>query len=359
VKVEIRRLSARLRAPFQSSRGSVVERPLLLLVLTSSDGHVGLGEAAPLESYDGVGIDDVQGALEDCRELLERADGVPHEDVLAACARLAVLPQALAPVDLALWDLAGKRAGQPVWRLLGGSSAPAVEVNHAISAPDRAGAAREAAWARQAGFRCLKVKVGRGDDAGRLAAVRAAAGPQMSIRVDANGAWSVEQARAALEALAAVGLELCEEPVRGLADAEALSRLTAVPLALDESASAPGALERRVCAAVCLKIVRCGGISGVLDAARRARTAGYELYLASTLDGPLGLAGALHAAAVIAPERPCGLATLPLFDQPAPPLTGPRAPAGSDALFPRDGKLAVPAGPGLGTGLEAWYRDLA
>ena len=78
------------------------------------------------------------------------------------------------------------------------------------------------------GFRCVKVKVGIGDDAGRLAAVRAAVGPDVLIRVDANGAWATpEEALANLRALAPVGLELCEEPMHGV---EAL-RAVAAPVA--------------------------------------------------------------------------------------------------------------------------------
>ncbi len=86
---------------------------------------------------------------------------------------------------------------------------------------------------------------------------------------------------------------------------------------------------------MCLKIARCGGISGVLDAAERARRAGYRVYLASTLDGPLGIAAALHAAAVVQPDFACGLATLSLF-------------AGGDDRLPAvEGRIAVPGGPGL------------
>src|ERR1700691_2734103 len=67
-------------------------------------------------------------------------------------------------------------------------------------------------------------------------------------------------------------------------------------------------------------VARCGGISATLSAAAQARAAGYEVYLASTLDGPLGIAAALHAAAVIRPARACGLATLGLFGGRADPL---------------------------------------
>ncbi len=343
MKVDVQLIRARLRAPFVSASGSLQKRELLLLSLEDADGHVGLGEAAPLEPYDGVRVDDVRAALEDCRDALGRADGAQRAEVLAECARVAVLPQAVAAVDLALWDLAGRRAGRPVWQLLGAGAAEPVEVNYTIAAGHRAGAATEASRARASGYRCVKAKVGIGDDAGRIAAVRAAAGADMAIRLDANGAWSVAEAAAALGALEATGIELCEEPVRGLEQTAELAPLTAVPLAIDETSLAPGALEHRVCQAVCLKIARCGGITGLLAAGRAALTAGYEVYVASTLDGPLGIAAALHAAALVRPQRPCGLATLALFAD------------RDDPLPARAGRIAVPAGPGLGDGLAGWY----
>jgi L-alanine-DL-glutamate epimerase-like enolase superfamily enzyme len=344
VKVEIELTRARLRAPFVSSGGAVDSRELLLLRLEDDAGAMGCGEAAPLEGYDGVDVAACLGALEDCRKILARSDGEDRERVLAECEHVAVLPQAVAAVDLALWDLAGRRAGQPVWRLLGAGAADPVEVNYTIAAEDRAGAANQAVRARAAGFRLVKVKVGIGDDAGRLAAVRAASGPGLAIRLDANGAWGVPDAAAALRALEPVGIELCEEPVRGLRAIAELSEISPVPVAIDETAAAPGAVDERVCDSVCLKIARCAGISGVLDAARRARSAGYRVYLASTLDGPLGIAAALHAAAALAPDRPCGLATLGLFAE------------REDPLPPRDGRIAVPAGVGLGNSLMKWYR---
>jgi len=98
-----------------------------------------------------------------------------------------------------------------------------------------------------------------------------------------------------------------------------------------------------VCDAVCLKVARSGGITGMLESARRARASGYEVYLASSLDGPLGIAAALHAAAVIAPDRPSGLATLLQFAD------------RDDPLPARDGRIALPDGPGLGDGLLRWY----
>ena len=69
---------------------------------------------------------------------LGESDGSDAAELLRECARLAVLPQALAAIDLALWDLAGRRGGEPVWRLLGAPGPVAVEVNHTVAAADRA-----------------------------------------------------------------------------------------------------------------------------------------------------------------------------------------------------------------------------
>ena len=236
---------------------------------------------------------------------------------------------------MALWDRAGRRTGRPVARLLADSVLDAVSVNATIGAEDRAGAAARAAAAREAGFRCVKLKVGIGDDAGRVAAVRAALGPGGELRLDANGAWQVDEAVAAIESLAAAGLELVEEPVHGLARLRAVRERVAVRIAMDETASEPGALASGAADAVCLKLTRCGGISGLLACAALVRASGAEPYVASTFDGPLGIAAALHAAAALRIQTPCGLATLDLFegDEPWSAVVA--------------GAIAVPSGPGL------------
>lgn len=345
MKLGVRTISASMRTPFVAGHGTVTERELVLVTLEAADGRVGYGEAAPLPSYDSVSAADVTAALDACRPVLAQyPDAAPIADVLARCSEVTVLAPALAAVDLALWDLAGRRTREPVWGLLGADAPAPVAVNWTIAADDRSGAAHEAAQARADGFSAVKVKVGIGDDAGRLAAVRAFAGPQMAIRIDANGAWSAAEALATLEALEPVGIELCEEPVSGLGAIRALSQVTGIPLALDESAEDPSALVAPAAAdLMCLKISRCGGIAGTIQTAGRARAAGYGVYLASTLDGPLGIAGALHAAAVIRPERACGLATLRLFDD------------RPDPLPPLRGVLAAPTTPGLGEELISWY----
>jgi L-Ala-D/L-Glu epimerase len=330
VTVEARTL--RFRRPVATAFGELREREILEL---SVDG--GRGEAAPLEPYDGVPLRRVREALDAYVPVLERAGELGGSAVLDACRAIADLPQALAAVDLALWDRAGRREGKPVAQLLTDRPAREVPVNAVIAAADRAGAAAAAAEAARAGFDCLKVKVGLGDDAGRVAAVRAAAGPDVDLRLDANGAWSVEEAIVMIEALAPAGLELVEEPVHGIHGLRAVRRAVPVRVAMDETAAEPGALMSAAADAVCLKLSRCGGISGLLAAAELVRATGAEPYVASTFDGPLGIAAAVHAAAALAPLPACGLATLPLFEDGV-----------AAEMRVVDGAIAVPSGPGLG-----------
>jgi len=334
VDVAIERRSLRLKAPLRTAFGDVRTRELLEVRV--SDGELtGVGEAAPLEAYDGVPLDAVREALEACRPLLEGGSPGEREEVIDACWLEAGIAQAVAAIDVALWDLEGRRAGVPVAALLAPEPAAAVPVNATIAAEDRAGTAAAAGAARAAGFRCVKVKLGVGDDAGRLAAVRASAGAGMLIRGDANGAWDVAGAIAALERLAPVGFELVEEPVHGVRELRTVREQVPVPLAMDETAADPGAAASGATDAVCLKIARCGGISGLIATAEAARGAGSFVYVASTLDGPVGIAAALHAAAALGRVPPCGLATLDAFE-------------GVTPLPVRDGAIAPPPGPGLG-----------
>jgi len=273
--------------------GSLREREIVHVRLDFDDGTYGEGEAAPLEPYDGVPTAAVLAALDAYGQI-----GAPPETLLQACRQERDLPQALAAIDLALWDRSARLQHTTIAKLIAPDALDAIKVNATIGAEDRAGAAKAAAEAQRRGFTCVKVKVGIGDDAGRVAAVRAAA-PETLIRIDANGAWATpREALANLEALAPIGIELCEEPIHGARRLAEVRDRSPIPIACDET-FAPHAVD-----VVCLKIAR-GGITAALEAARQAE----DVYLASTFDGPIGLKASVHVAAGLKLSRHCGLAT--------------------------------------------------
>jgi L-alanine-DL-glutamate epimerase-like enolase superfamily enzyme len=370
VRLDVREQTFRLRKPFMASYGALNERRLLSVSLHSADGLTGFGEAAPLEPYDGVSLNEASRALDRYAELLAApgADERRLGELIEACRRADPLPQALAAIDVALWDIAAQRLGCSLAQALAeaatGANADAdpasasgtqgasrltlptkVPVNATVTALSRDEVAEQTLAAAQAGFATIKLKVGTGDDESRVGAARAAAGPTVALRLDANGAWDVEQAVAAIGALEPLGLELVEEPVHGVAAMRLVRDQVGVPVALDETAADPDAIVAGVADAVCLKLSRCGGLSALLADGARARDCGIVVYVASTLDGPVGVAASVHAAAALhavvgpaaAGKAPaCGLATLGLFAELENPLPV------------TDGAIAVPLGPGIG-----------
>ncbi len=162
--------------------------------------------------------------------------------------------------------------------------------------PDRA--ARQARWARLAGLRQVKVKVGVGDDGARVDAVRDVLGPDVTIRADANGAWTPVEARAAVIRLARCGVASVEQPIPP-GSPWILARLRAecpLPLVADESLVTPADLEALIAAgavdAVNVRVSKCGGFARSVAMARRAAAAGLEVQVGSHVGETAVLAAA-------------------------------------------------------------------
>jgi len=194
----------------------------------------------------------------------------------------------------------------------------------------------------RAGYACFKVKVGLPEDVERVAAVREAVGSWPALRVDANRAWSVDEAVAHIRELERFDLEFVEQPCRSLEDLREVRGRVSTPIAADESVGSARAVRRAVeleaCDVVNVKLAGAGGFKAAREALRLARSRGLGAFLSSTLDGPWGIAAALQLAASEDLQMACGLATLELFDSPL-----------ARALpAPSNGTLKVPAGPGLG-----------
>ncbi|HYH50994.1 MAG TPA: enolase C-terminal domain-like protein, partial [Acidimicrobiia bacterium] len=189
-----------------------------------------------------------------------------------------------------------------------------VPVNALVPAVDPDTAARLAGEALAAGMTTVKVKVGGrrpDEDVDRVAAVRGAVGPAAQIRLDANGAWDVDAATAALERLAAYDLELVEQPVADLADLARVRRRAAVPVAADECIRSLGDARRLAAlAAADAIVVKVQPLGGVRAAMQVIEAAGVPAIVSSLYETSVGLAAGVALAAAL-PELPyaCGLGT--------------------------------------------------
>jgi L-alanine-DL-glutamate epimerase-like enolase superfamily enzyme len=243
---------------------------------------------------------------------------------------------------MAQLDLEASRDG----RAIGEPGADAIVVNRTLAGGPPAEVAERAAEGVREGYSCFKVKVGLPDDADRVAAVREAVGPWPALRVDANGAWTAQEAVAAIERLARHDLQLVEQPCATLEEMAEVRRVVEVPVAADESVATPAdvraAAECGACDIVNVKLAPSGGFTAAREAVREATARGLGVFLSSTLDGPWGISAALQLAAAERIQLACGLATLELFDATLALALPP----------PSDGLLVVPQGPGLGLAID-------
>lgn len=342
-----------LREPLPTAAGTIAARRGFLLRV-GLEGLVGLGEATPLPPW----TEDLKACRAALDAAAEHLDGLedPEEaltDLDAFCKPLRAAPAARHGLALALLDLAARRAGLPLAAHLARSrpgreaALPArVPLNALVGALPPAAAAAAAKLAAAEGFRCVKLKLGGApeEDLARALAVREAVGPDVELRLDANGAWTPDQALARLGALRAARPAYVEQPVPA-GDVPALAAVRAaglVPVAADEAA-ATLAGARRVLAAraadvVVVKPHALGGPDRALEVLAEAEAAGVRAVVTSLLDGPVALAGARHVAALLPEPRPaCGLLG-DLFEEPLP------------GFAVRGGAVEVPARPGLGLG---------
>jgi o-succinylbenzoate synthase len=221
-------------------------------------------------------------------------------------------------------------------------------------------AAREAV---DAGFRCIKLKVGiagsESSEIDRIGAVRGGIGPDVRLRLDANEAWGVDESVRILRAVERFDLDLVEQPVdrRDLAGMARVRRAVGTPIAADEAAiglaPAGEVIANGAADVLVIKPMLAGGWRAARRIVEEANRAGLGAFVTTTLDSGIGVAAAAHLAATLpSPLPPCGLATGPLLaddliDSPLPIVQGamrvsPRPGLGVDLAEDAIGRLLGP-----------------
>ena len=265
-----------------------------------------------------------------------------------------VNPFTKAAVEMALWDLAGKSAGVPVYQLLGGKARDQLPIKMVIGAFEVSKAVALAKEFLDWGVMCLKVKVGIDpeQDLQRVGAVRELAGPNIPIGIDANCGWSVPQAARMLKQLAEFQILFAEQPIptNDPMELAALRRQSDVPIMADESVftlnDAWQLTASRAADILSVYPGKHGGIQATVEVAHVAKAAGIDCSMGSNLELGIGTAAMLHlgtALSSISSERYPGDYIGPLYhvaDMLKTPLD----------LGPATAR--VPDGPGLGIELD-------
>ncbi len=289
------RLSLSPASPFRTAQATRTDKETLWVRL-AAEGIEGWGEAAPMDTY-GQTLESAERTLGEIearladeplptealgRSLVERFD-----DQLAT----------VAAVDAAMYDWRAKRQGLPVTMLLGldARNIAATSFTIGIGEPDLIEAKTRAA----AAYPILKVKVGTPRDEETLAIIRSVA-PDKTIRVDANMAWTVDEALERIARLVAFDIEFVEQPIRAddLAGLKVLKEAGLCPIVADESCVRPDDVDRLVgCVdGVNIKLSKCGGITPALEMAKRAKAGELKIMLGCMIQSSLGIAAAAQLA---------------------------------------------------------------
>lgn len=287
-----------LGIPFvESFRHSARERACsdsVVVRVEDETGVEGFGEGAPRPYVTGESADTMLDHLS--RALWPGVIGralpcVSDEDGLGAIE--AMIPQVDVPgivapnasraaLELAILDCVLRRQRMSLGQVLQAQRRRVV-YSGVLAAGSLEKAVQQARQARLVGLRHVKVKVGAGDDVARVRAIREVMGPEVSLRVDANGAWTLERALEVLAAIAPLDVVLVEQPLpRGpAAELKRLRQASPIPVMADESvvtlADAEALIDAQAVDYVNVRVSKCGGLWRSLAIARRATRAGIRV----------------------------------------------------------------------------------
>ena len=310
----------------RSGRGYHTVSPFLLVKVYTDEGVVGLGEVSCTAIWSG---EDQFTAARIIASYLAPAligQDPTHIEKLTNLMRTVVAnnPFTKSAIEMALWDILGKVANLPLYRLLGGPVRDFVTTKFSVSGLPPAQAAEIAGWAVAQGFKTMKVKVGidPDEDVARVAAVRAAIGPHVRLGVDANGGWSPRVAIATIPRLYAYNIFFAEQPVPDLdiawlADVRSQVK---VPIMADESVyslqDAMAIVRAGAADILSVYVGKGGGIGPARKMAAVAEAAGLVCTIGSNLELGVAAAAMIHlgmaTSAIAAEDFPCDILT-PFF----------------------------------------------
>ncbi|MDB6026767.1 MAG: Mandelate racemase/muconate lactonizing protein [Verrucomicrobiales bacterium] len=291
----------------RSGRGGThTASPFLLVKVHTDGGIIGLGEASCTPRWSGE--DQVTGAhlIRTYLEPMLIGENPLEIETLTQKFRLAFAGNFFtkSAVEMALWDIAGKAAGKPVYELLGGKVREFVPTKWSVSGVDPAKAAEIATWAVAQGFKAMKVKVGINPDGdvARVRAVREAIGEKTKLGVDANGGWSFEDAVKTIERLGESKIYFAEQPI-GTEDVALLAEVRKkikVPVIADESIytlqDAKTLVRLHAADVFSIYVGKAGGVGPARAIAAYAESVGLKCTVGSNLELGIGSAAMTHLA---------------------------------------------------------------
>ena len=353
-RIEVFKANLPLKRPFRIAIGETCVAETLYIRVHTDNGSYGMGEANLFTPVVGETQATAFAAAKNLAELLVGTDPLDIERRVSDMRRFMLSnPTTRSAFDMALYDLAGKAAGLPLYALLGGArrvittdntvgiDTPEAMVEHALEIVNR-------------GFPAVKIKVGTTavEDIERVERIRRAVGPELPIRIDANQGWDRVSAVHALGGMEGLGLQYCEQPVPAW-DFESMRYVrsrTSIPIMADESVfderDAFKLASMNACDFLNIKLAKSGGLHVALKINAVAEGAGMRCMVGCMTESRLGLSAGAH----LVSSRPnIAFADLDgadwLMDDPV--IGG--------MVYEEGGRISLPEEPGLGADVDPDY----
>jgi len=350
VKVEALHITVPMTSPFRKAGRVIHDADNALVRIETDDGVVGWGEAAAAPLLTGDTGSRIASSIAFLAEFLIGQDPLSVASLHARLSKAMLHnDSAVCAIDMALYDIAGKHLGVPVFELIGGRSRTALPSSVGLNAvPEDAAVAAD--W-KERGALAFKAKVSLASPADEHAAlreIRDALGEDVELAIDANGAWSPAEAITFLEAVADLGLAFIEQPIASgsLNRLRSVAERSPVPVYADESfVKAIDLIELAGAgvAGVSMKTIKMGGITGFMSAAYLARMLNLGVNVAGkSATSSIGASTMLHIGTAL-PEMSggIGLSNHKLVEDLV-----------MNPVGLVDGVLSAPTGPGLGVEVD-------
>jgi L-alanine-DL-glutamate epimerase-like enolase superfamily enzyme len=303
--INLYRYDIPLKAPIAISLGTIEHARNILLEVQTDEGITGWGEGSPFWMIVGETQASGLAAAEDMARLLIGKSPLDVEGCLSTLTRyLPGHPTTRSAFDMALYDIAAKAAGMPLYQFLGGAKRTLVtDETIYINTPERM--ANDALRIQAKGGEAIKVKLGTNlrDDIQRVETIRKAIGDQTPIRTDANQGWDVVTAQGVLRAIGNWNVQYCEQPIRrhDIRGLRQIRQTSPVPIMADESlfdaADAIRLVREEAVDYFNIKLSKSGGIFEALKINAIAEAAGIPCMIGCMSESRLALTANAHFAA--------------------------------------------------------------
>ena len=302
-EITAKKISIPLVKPFVISLGPLYEAQSVFIKIETNIGITGFGECSPFMSIHGESADTAMVVAQYFRQILLGKNALNIEENITLMDFVIYANKSIkSAFDMALYDIASKNAGLPLYKFLGGNNDKEIATDFTVSVGEVAEMVRSALEIKENGFPVIKVKLGKDGvtDVERMKAIRNAVGSDIPIRIDANQGWQVEEAIEALQQMKELNIQHCEEPIArwNYMALPKIREASPIPIMADESCcdvnDAKRLYEIGACDLFNLKIGKSGGIFKALQLIKFAEEKNIGIQLGAFLESRLAMSAFAH-----------------------------------------------------------------